>query len=182
MICSDDLQTCAAWIPAGCRQQKPFLSIVSMDWKSHCSILRWAGAAVAPSCSHGERWSGWWRGWRDIYGLMRMTGQNACTLRARLHTRVCEKPCLRKTQAGPTMLCSMLQFFTSVPKELLNRSSSTSRSSAASTALIFPSTSPFRGRQCYFHRSDSRSLNGIVFFTPGWDARSSSHANIRRGC
>lgn len=91
----------------------------------------------------------------DIYGLMRMTQQHICTLCALLHTRVCERPCLRKMQAGPTMLCSMLQFFTRVSKGLLNSSSSTSWSSAASTALTFPSTTPFRGRQRYFHHSDT---------------------------
>lgn len=44
---------------------------------------------------------------------------------ALLHTRVCEKPCLRKMQAGPAMLCSMSQFFTSAAKGLSNSSSST---------------------------------------------------------
>ncbi len=76
-----------------------------------------------------------------------------CTLCVRLHTSVCEKPCFRKTQAGPTMLCSMLQFFTSAPKGSLNSLSSPSWSSSPCgcrpcrpTALTFPSTTPFRGR------------------------------------
>lgn len=41
------------------------------------------------------------------------SGAGVCAV---LHTSVCEKPSLRKMQAGPTMLCSMLQFFTRAPK------------------------------------------------------------------
>lgn len=57
-----------------------------------------------------------------------------------LHTSVWEKPCLRKMQAGPTMLCSMLQFFTSAPKGSLNDFSSTSLPRRG------PSVALFRGR------------------------------------
>lgn len=141
------------------------LSIISMDWKTRCSIVCWPAAVGWGGNRDGDRWS-WWRGGGGIYGLMRMTQQKVCTLCILLHTRVCEKPCLRKMQAGPTMLCSMLQFFTSVPKGLLKSSSSTSWSSPASTAFVFPSTTPFRGRQGYFHHSETLSrlsrLKGIV--------------------
>lgn len=80
-----------------------------------------------------------------------------CTLCVLLHTSVCEKPSLRKMQAGPAMLCSTLQFFTSAPKGSLNGFSSESSSSSTSgcrpcwpTALTLPSNTPFTGRPgCY---------------------------------
>lgn len=141
----NDLQTAAAWICTGCRRKHESINNFHRlkDPLFYCALTRSSGG-------DGDQWS-WWGGWMDIYGSMRMTQQKVCRLCVLLHTSVCEKPCLRKMQAGPTMLCSMLQFFTSVPKGLLNSSSSTSWSSPASTAFIFPSTTPFRGRQCYFH-------------------------------
>lgn len=73
-----------------------------------------------------------------------------------LHTSVWEMPCLRKTQAGPT-ICSMLQFFNSAPKGSVNSSSSASWSSSSCSCRSFwhtgltlsrrdPSISLFRGR------------------------------------
>lgn len=62
-----------------------------------------------------------------------------------LHTSVCEKPCLRKMQTGPTMLCSMLQFFISVEKGSsygLSSASSSSSSPSWPTALTLPPRGP----------------------------------------
>lgn len=72
-----------------------------------------------------------------------------------LHTSVLAKPCLRKMQAGPTMLCSMLQFFTSAPRDSLNGLSSTSKSSSPSSCWLIALTLRWK-RQC-ITRFGSRS-------------------------
>lgn len=88
-------------------------------------------------------------------GAERLCEDTVCTLC--VHTSVWEKPCLRKMQAGPTMLCSMLQFFTKAPTGSLNGLASTSWSSSPSgcrpcwaPALTLPrrgpSITPFRDR------------------------------------
>lgn len=55
---------------------------------------------------------------------------------------LCARPCLRKMQAGPTMLCNMLQFLTRVHKGSSNARplppSSSSSSSSVSTSPVPP--------------------------------------------
>lgn len=110
-----------------------------------------------------------------------------CTLCVQLHTRVGGKPCLRKMHAGPTMLCSMLQFFTSAPKGSLNSLSSTPWSSFPSscrpctpTALTFPSTASFRGRPgCYSTTTLSALWISSHIKQKLSRNRFSSHADIR---
>lgn len=115
----------------------------------------------------------WWRercqsrcrGWKWINteGAGEERGRSVW---GQLHTTVCEKPCLRKMQAGPTMR-STLQFFTSALKGSWKSLSSPSPSSSPSgrrpcrpTALLFPSTTPFRGHtKLLLQLSDARCLH-----------------------
>lgn len=103
-------------------------------------------------------------------------GLRECTLCVLLHTSVCEKPCLRKMHAGPTMLCSMLQFFTSALKGSLNSFSSTSSSSFSSCCrpswpaaltlpLRGPSITPFRGRPGCYSTTPMHCLHGWFLHT-----------------
>ena len=73
-------------------------------------------------------------GWRDIWVILTLIILSCVNV---IHTSwLCAKPCLRKIQAGPTMLCSMLQFLTRA-----HRGSSKSRSLPASSSSSV-STSP----------------------------------------
>lgn len=91
---------------------------------------------------------------RDGGMKMRGVGHPGC-IHSLLRTSVSKKPRLRKTQAGPATLCSILLFFTSVPKGSLNSFSFTSSSSSSSSSCRCapltsrprdPSDTPFRGR------------------------------------
>lgn len=165
----------------------------------HCVTHSREEAPLTPVNSfHGAKWSIWacavpalfdsllWTSdgmtqlvWWRAEGSAMMRGSDWMTqsshfLSSELHTSVSEKPCLRNTQAGPTM-CSMLQFFTSEPKASLYGFSSTSWSSSPSkfrpcwpAALILafrgPSTTPFRGKpDCYSTISSNLSEHDQIF-------------------